>query len=99
MKGARTTHDAVEADLRFHFAIAEATQNTILLRLMNTIADLMHHTFRLSREKLYDDYQTGQKIIHEHEAIYQAIKDHDPQTARNRMLEHINNIEMGINES
>lgn len=95
MKGAQTTRDAVEADLRFHFAIAEATQNTILLRLMNTIADLMHHSFRPNREKLYADYQNGQKIIHEHEAIYQAIKDRDPQTARDKMLEHINNIEMG----
>lgn len=96
MKGAQTTHDAVEADLRFHFAIAEATQNTILLRLMNTIADLMHHSFRPNREKLYADYQTGQRIILEHEAIYQAIKAGDPQAARNKMLEHINNIEIGI---
>lgn len=98
MKGAQTTHDAVEADLRFHFAIAEATQNTILLRLMNTIADLMHHSLRPIREKIYADYQTGLKIIDEHEAIYQAIRDRDPQAARNRMLEHINNIELGINK-
>lgn len=98
MKAAQTNHDAVEIDLRFHFAIAEATQNTILLRLMNTIADLMHHSLRPNREKLYADYETSLKIIEEHEAIYQAIKDGDPQAARSKMLEHINNIELGINK-
>jgi GntR family transcriptional regulator, transcriptional repressor for pyruvate dehydrogenase complex len=96
MKGAHNTHDAVEADLRFHFAIAEASQNTILLRLINTIADLMHHTFQGKREKLYAHSPSGQRILHEHEAIYQAIKNRDPQKARDKMLEHINHVEIGI---
>lgn len=98
MKSAQNTRDAVDADLRFHFAIAEATQNTILLRLMNTIADLMHHSLRPNREKLYSDYQTGQRILREHDAIFKAIRNHDPEAARNGMLEHINNIEKGITE-
>lgn len=98
MKAAKNTRDAVDADLRFHFAIAEATHNTILLRLMNTIADLMHHSLRPNREKLYSDYPTGQRILKEHEAIYQAIRSHNPDAARECMLEHINKIEAGINE-
>lgn len=96
MKAAETIRDAVDADLRFHFAIAEATQNTILLRLMNTIADLMHHSLRSSREKLYSDHPTGQRILKEHDAILQAIRNHDQEAARCAMLEHINNIETGI---
>lgn len=96
MKSAKNTRDAVDADLRFHFAIAEATQNTILLRLMNTIADLMHHSLRANREKLYSDPPTGQRILREHDAIFQAIRNHDPELARNAMLEHINKIEKGI---
>ncbi len=99
MKAAKNTRTAVDADLRFHFAIAEATQNTILLRLMNTIADLMHHSLRSNREKLYSDPPTGQRILREHDAIFQAIRNHDPQVARNAMLEHINNIEKGIAEA
>ncbi len=96
MKAARTIHEAVEADLRFHFAIAEATQNTILLRLMNTVADLMHNTFRSKREQLYSDIPMSQQIIHEHEAIYQAIKNRNSNEARYKMLEHINHIESGL---
>ncbi len=99
MKSAKNTHDAVDADLRFHFAIAEATQNTILLRLMNTIADLMHHSLRTDRENLYSHPPTGQRILREHDAIFLAIRNHDPEFARNAMLEHINNIEKGITEA
>lgn len=97
-KNTHTTQEAVEADLRFHFAIAEATQNTILLRLMNTVADLMHHTFRSKREQLYASPNMSQQINQEHEAIYLAIRDRNPQAARQKMLAHINHIEAGIKE-
>lgn len=96
MKQAESVPQAVEFDLGFHFAIAEATQNTILLRIMNTVADLMHNTFRINRERLYSIPQNGLKIIAEHTAIYQAILERKPESARQYMLEHINNIESGI---
>lgn len=98
MKAANNPHDAVETDLHFHFAIAEATQNTILVRLMNTVADLMHHTLKGKREKLYAHSPSGQRIIREHEAIYQAIKKRAPEEARVKMLEHINHVETGTSE-
>lgn len=94
MKTAHNISEAVKADLRFHFAIAEATHNRILLRLMNTVADLMHNTFRIQREELFG--AKGREIIAEHEAIYQAIRDGDTGTARLTMLRHIDNIQAGI---
>lgn len=96
MKIAASTQEAVKADLGFHFAIAEATHNTILLRIMNTVADLMHNSFRSDREKLYSTPRKANKIINEHDAIYQAIKERNPEKSRKKMLEHINNIEKGI---
>lgn len=96
MKSAATIPLAVEYDLKFHFAIAEATKNTILLRMMNTVADLMHHTFRNDRETLYAKPLHKEEIIKQHEAIFQAIRDHRPDEAKQRMLEHIDGIEKGI---
>jgi GntR family transcriptional repressor for pyruvate dehydrogenase complex len=96
MKAADNVEQAVACDLKFHFSIAEATQNTILLRIMNTVADLMHHTFRTDREKLYAQGEKGVQIIREHEAILAAIEEQNPEKAREAMLEHINNIEAGI---
>ena len=59
MKTADSISEAVDADVRFHFAIAEATKNSVLLRIMNTVADLMHHTFRQDRENLYANPHLG----------------------------------------
>jgi len=96
MQTAPHVPEAVEHDLRFHFLIAEATQNTILLRMMNTVADLMHHMFRSDREDLYARTEKDCQIIREHEAILSAIRDKNPDQARHKMLQHINNIETGI---
>ncbi|MDD2619754.1 MAG: FadR/GntR family transcriptional regulator [Syntrophomonadaceae bacterium] len=96
MKKADKIQDAVEFDLKFHYAIAEASHNTILLRMMNTVADLMHHTFRTNRENFYADELNGPRTLREHEAIAAAIRAQKPDLARDKMLEHINNIEAGI---
>jgi len=96
MKTARSVAEAVEADLRFHFAIAEATRNSILLRIMNTVADLMHNVFRHKREQLFSAPGKSSEIISEHEAIYTAIREKNPEQARAQMLKHINNIQNGI---
>ena len=99
MKSAESISDAVDADVRFHFAIAEATKNSVLLRIMNTVADLMHHTFRQDRENLYANPELGARVLIEHEAILKAIQDQNPDEAWAKMLEHINNIESSIGSS
>jgi DNA-binding FadR family transcriptional regulator len=87
---------AVEYDLKFHFTIAEATHNNILLRIMNTVADIMHQTFRPKRQQLYGSPGMAERIIHEHTLIFQAIQERNPEKARERMLEHLNNVETGL---
>jgi len=96
MKTAETISDAVDADVRFHFAIAEATKNSVLLRIMNTVADLMHHTFRQDRENLYANPELGARVLSEHEAILKALQARNSDEAWSKMLEHINNIESSI---
>ncbi|MEN6349621.1 MAG: FadR/GntR family transcriptional regulator [Syntrophomonas sp.] len=98
MKAAKSIQEAVELDLKFHYSIAEATQNSILLRMMNTIADLMHHTFRSVREQLYADPSKGPRVITEHQAIFDAIQAGNPVLAKRKMLFHINNIEASIKQ-
>lgn len=99
MKTADSISEAVDADVRFHFAIAEATKNSVLLRIMNTVADLMHQTFRKDRENLYSNPALGARVIIEHEAILKAIQDRNPDEAWAKMLEHINNIAASIGSS
>ncbi|MGS0765439.1 FadR/GntR family transcriptional regulator [Syntrophomonas curvata] len=96
MKSAASIREAVKYDLRFHFSIAEAARNSVLLRLMNTVADLMHHNFRDDREQYYAEPTRAAQVIEEHEAILTAIRDREPELARGKMIEHINCIETGL---
>lgn len=87
---------AVEFDLKFHFALAKATQNSVLLRIMNTVADIMHQTFREVRQELYGSPGMAKRIIREHNNILQAVKKCDAEKARKYMLEHLDNVEAGL---
>ncbi|WP_068964806.1 FadR/GntR family transcriptional regulator [Desulfosporosinus sp. BG] len=82
-----------EADHHFHYAIARATHNKILFRLMNTISDTMRKTLQSSRSKLYEDHSTPEKLYEEHYLLYEAIKNHDVVRAQKLMLEHLVGVE------
>ena len=82
-----------DADHNFHYAIARATHNKILFRLMNTISDTMRKTLKTSRSKLYEDKNTPEKLYKEHYFLYEAIKNHDVERAQKLMLDHLVGVE------
>lgn len=83
-----------EADLHFHFAIAEASQNSLLLSMMNHISALIVKTMRETRKVwLFSKQTTCEKLYEEHALIFQAIKDQDADKARQAMLNHLENVE------
>ena len=82
-----------EADHDFHFAIARATHNKILMRLMNTISDTMQKTLKSSRSKLYEDKTTPERLYQEHCSLYEAIKNHNVLEAQQLMLDHLVGVE------
>jgi Transcriptional regulators len=82
-----------EADHHFHYAIARATHNKILFRLMNTISDTMQMTLKSSRSKLYKDTSSPERLYQEHYSIYEAIMNHDPEKAQKLMYEHLVGVE------
>ncbi|KGK85444.1 GntR family transcriptional regulator [Desulfosporosinus sp. HMP52] len=86
-------HLGEEADHYFHYAIARATHNKILFRLMNTLSDTMRKALKTSRSKLYEHADTPEKLYNEHFLIYEAIKNHDSEKAKKRMLDHLVGVE------
>ncbi|VBB06266.1 transcription regulator hth gntr [Lucifera butyrica] len=81
------------ADSSFHFAVAKAANNPILIKMMNTVADLMTNTFRVSRQRLFLVENMPGLIHHSHQAIYEAIAAKNPQAARHKMQEHLTMVE------
>ena len=88
------------SDLEFHCTIAQASQNVLITRLMNAVADTIENTMRNSRQKLYSTKSMSKELLDNHEGIYEAIKNGDAMEARKRMFEHLlvveNNIELEL---
>jgi GntR family transcriptional regulator, transcriptional repressor for pyruvate dehydrogenase complex len=78
----------VEADLDFHLALAEGTQNPLILILMDSIIDLL----REQRKRIglaKGGLQRGQG---HHKKILDAVVRRDPQFARQAMQDHLHQV-------
>lgn len=95
MKGAKGDETLGEkADLQFHFALADAAQNPLLLSLMNHVSGLMGETMKETRRVwLFSKETTMERLYEEHKDIYEAIKEQDEEKARKFMLVHLENVE------
>ena len=79
----------IKADTAFHFLLAEAARNEILLRIMDSLMNLLHETREASL------HTSGRSVssLKQHKAIVRAIEARDPAAAERRMREHITGME------
>jgi GntR family transcriptional repressor for pyruvate dehydrogenase complex len=82
-------------DADFHLGIAQATHNTIQTHMMSTIYDLL----RESVARIFKDRAKVKKLLDQHYRIFNAIKSHSPDKARERTLEHLNYVESEVKAS
>lgn len=82
----------IDADLRFHLIVAEATRNRIVVHLMNAIRDLLHRSLASS----YHIDGSPERAIEMHRLIAEAISEQRPEDARQRMQEHVARVERDI---
>jgi DNA-binding FadR family transcriptional regulator len=78
----------IEADLDFHLALAEASQNTLILALIDSIVDLLREQ-RLAIFLVEGGPQRGQ--FH-HKRILEAVSRRDPVGARKAMRAHLRQV-------
>ena len=79
----------IEADTAFHFQLAEAAGNDVLLRIMENLMGLLRETREAS---LHTAGRTG-RSLKQHKAVLRAIESRDPIAAESRMREHIAEME------
>src|SRR6266851_195971 len=80
---------AIEEDSEFHYAIANAAKNSVVLRVLDAFMDLL----RESREQSLQVEGRLQKSLAGHRLILQAIQRHDSSAAETAMRRHIEEIE------
>ena len=86
-----------EYDAAYHYAVAEATHNNLLIKLLRTVHEEWSKAVSAgSQQLLVDSDKNAQKIIDQHTRVFLAIKAHDPATASQAMLEHVTFAEKEI---
>ncbi len=79
----------VEEDGAFHLAIARATKNTLLVKMVEGIQELL----RESHEHSMRAPGGMQLSLEGHRRVYRAIRGHEAQAAYDAILAHILDVE------
>jgi GntR family transcriptional repressor for pyruvate dehydrogenase complex len=80
---------AIAEDAEFHYSIALASGNSVVLKVIDTLMDLLRDT----REQSLQVLGRSQKSLAGHRRILAAIKRHDAEAAKAAMRRHIEDVE------
>ncbi|MFF2484513.1 FadR/GntR family transcriptional regulator [Paenibacillus sp. NPDC058071] len=94
------TAEGEKADLDFHAAIAAASRNTLLIQMMDSLAQRLGETIGKTRELwFFQERSTAERLLEEHRSIYEAIRQADSMLAAERIGEHLTKVESVLKPS
>jgi GntR family transcriptional regulator, transcriptional repressor for pyruvate dehydrogenase complex len=85
----RQNQGTINEDSEFHYAVAMASGNSVVLKVLDIIMDLLRDT----RERSLQVEGRPQKSLAGHRRILTAIKRHDAEAAKAAMRRHIEDVE------
>jgi GntR family transcriptional repressor for pyruvate dehydrogenase complex len=80
---------SIEEDSEFHYRIALAADNSVMLRMVDVLMDMLRET----RQRSLQTQGRSQKSLSGHRRILAALKRHDPVASESAMLRHLEEIE------
>ena len=84
----------IDADLRFHLALAEATGNRLVVHSMHAVRDVL----RRALLTVYRIPQSPESAVGEHRRIRDAIAAGDAARARDEMRAHLDRVELDVHK-
>ena len=86
---------SAKSDHAFHLEMGRATQNDALLRVAIVLGDI----FAKTRQKYLQSPERSRYSLESHRDILSAIKNHDPQLARQATQQHVSMVAKYIESS
>ncbi len=86
-------------DADFHLAMSQATHNTVQIHMMSTIYDLLMNYMSAIFAGIFTDPEKVKKLFQQHYQIFNAIKNRSPEKARERILRHLDYVELELKMS
>jgi len=85
-------HIEIRTDVMLHMNIAYASKNIVQIHLMKNFYDVQLYAMSLSYKNLLASLGMDDLINDQHNRIFNAIRDRDPDLARKSMEEHIGTV-------
>lgn len=85
-----------DADRRFHMTIARATQNSAMIAMVELLWDTRTRSPQSVRFLEHVRAHGVKPIIKEHAGILDALRQRDPQAARQAMRDHLGSVIEGV---
>ncbi|PRR80069.1 HTH-type transcriptional regulator LutR [Clostridium liquoris] len=79
----------VSVDREFHYKIAQASKNFLILSIFNAISSLMESFIKDARKNILIKEENKEILYKQHENIYKALLNKNPQQAMKAMIEHL----------
>ncbi len=76
-------------DVKFHYAIARATHNVVLIKMFSSISKIMQDNMKRRRVATFKDPEYAEIIHKQHLAIFNAIKKGQCNEASQLMFHHL----------
>ncbi len=89
----------IDADVAFHQAIAEAAHNVLIGHMSASLLKLIHGHVSINLEHLHARPQKWDQLRAQHHAVWQAIRERQPELASNAARGHIDFVRQSMNES
>ncbi|WP_428911950.1 FadR/GntR family transcriptional regulator [Niallia sp. Krafla_26] len=91
-------NESKKTDMLFHKLLAQSTQNSIMVHLIEAISDQMDKAMEEIRRITFGSPSLSRKILKEHRAIYQAVVEQNTALAQQKMLDHLGHFEGEMGE-
>ncbi|NEW07852.1 FadR family transcriptional regulator [Paenibacillus sp. SYP-B3998] len=83
-----------EADVQFHLLVAQASHNSLLIQMMDSLTKRLQESMGDSRKLwFFSELASGQQLLLEHIGIFEAILAQNEALAAERMMEHLLKVE------
>lgn len=92
MKSHPDEQENVVLDKKFHYIIARASRNNLIVSILTAVSSLMDSFIKEAREAIINRDENKETLLEHHEKIYKALADHDEKKAAKVMEDHMNMI-------
>lgn len=89
LKNCNDEKKSIDLDKKFHYKIAEMSNNFILLSIMNACSGLIDLNIKGVRDNIILSSDKKEELVKQHEKIFLALKNKDSSKAYSEMRKHM----------